>query len=89
MPRHVRIEFAGAMYHVMARGDHREAIVNDDEDRGTFLRTLGEACKRSGFRIHAHVLMTNHYHLLLETPGKRGQPFNIDIFSESLRKRKR
>lgn len=68
MPRHVRIEYAGAMYHVMARGDRREAIVSDDEDRRTFMRTLGEACKRSGFRVHAYVLMTNHYHLLLETP---------------------
>lgn len=68
MPRHVRIEFAGAMYHVMARGDRQEAIVRDDEDRRTFLRTLGEACKRSGFRVHAYVLMSNHYHLLLETP---------------------
>ena len=68
MPRHVRVEYAGAMYHVMARGDRREAIVKDDEDRRTFMRTLGEACKRSGFRVHAYVLMTNHYHLLLETP---------------------
>lgn len=68
MPRQVRIEFAGGMYHVMARGDRREAIVRDDEDRRTFLRTLGEACKRTGFRVHAYVLMTNHYHLLLETP---------------------
>ena len=42
MPRQVRIEFAGAMYHVMTRGDRREAIVQDDEDRGAFLRTLGE-----------------------------------------------
>jgi len=68
MPRQVRIEFAGAMYHVMARGDHREAIVRDDKDRKTFLRTLGEACGRTGFRIHAYVLMGNHYHLLVETP---------------------
>ena len=68
MPRHVRIEYAGAMYHVMARGDRREEIVKDDEDRRTFLRTLGEGCKRSGFRVHAYVLMSNHYHLLLETP---------------------
>ena len=60
MPRQVRIEFAGAMYHVMARGDRREAIVQDDEDRGTFLRTLGEACERSGIQVHAYVLMTNH-----------------------------
>lgn len=56
------------MYHVMARGDRREAIVRDDGDRFTFLRTLGEACRRTGFRVHAYVLMTNHYHLLLETP---------------------
>ena len=68
MPRQVRIEFAGAMYHVMARGDRREAIVKDEEDRRTFVRTLGEAAERAGFRVHAWVLMSNHYHLLLETP---------------------
>jgi REP element-mobilizing transposase RayT len=56
------------MYHVMARGNRRADIVFDDEDRKTFLRTLGEVCKRAGFRIHAYVLMSNHYHLLLETP---------------------
>ena len=43
MPRQVRIEFEGAMDHVMARGDRREAIVSDDGDRRTFVRTLGEA----------------------------------------------
>ena len=68
MPRQVRIEYPGAYYHVMARGDRREAIVKDDEDRKTFVRTLGEASERAGFRIHAWVLMTNHYHLLVETP---------------------
>ena len=56
------------MYHVMARGDRRENIVDDDQDRETFVRTLGEACEKSGFRILAYVLMSNHYHLLLETP---------------------
>ena len=68
MARAVRVEFAGAFYHVMARGDRQEAIVRDDADRATFLRTLGAASERSGFRIHAFVLMRNHYHLLLETP---------------------
>ena len=68
MPRQVRIEYAGAFYHVMARGNRRGDIVFDDEDRKTFLRTLGEVCKRAGFRIHAYALMSNHYHLLLETP---------------------
>jgi REP-associated tyrosine transposase len=68
MARQVRIEFPGAIYHVMARGDRRELIVRDDEDRRSFVRTLGEGCERAGFRVHAWVLMSNHYHLLLETP---------------------
>ncbi|MEI7866202.1 MAG: transposase, partial [Chthoniobacterales bacterium] len=68
MPRQASIEFAGAMYHVMARGNRRAAIVQDDQDRVTFLRTLAEACERTGFRLHAYVLMTNHYDLLVETP---------------------
>ncbi len=57
MPRQVSIEFAGAMYHVMARGNRRKPIVQDDQDRVTFLRTLAEACERTGFRVHAYVLM--------------------------------
>ena len=68
MPRQVRIEYAGAMYHVMARGNRRGDIIFDGEDRKTFVRTLGEVSKRAGFRIHAYVLMNNHYHILLETP---------------------
>lgn len=68
MPRQVRIEYEGALYHVMARGNRRGDIVFDDEDRKTFLRTLGEVSKRAGFRVHAFALMSNHYHLLLETP---------------------
>ena len=68
MPRQVRIEYEGAIYHVMCRGDRREAIFFDDEDRRRFLRTLEEAIGKSGWRLHAYVLMTNHYHLLLETP---------------------
>lgn len=68
MPRQVRIEYEGAFYHVMARGNRRADIVFDDEDRRTFLKTLGEVCKRAGFKVHAFALMVNHYHLLLETP---------------------
>ena len=69
MPRSPRIEFAGAVYHVMCRGDHREAIFKGDEDRLLFLETLGQVCERAGWRIHGYVLMPNHYHLLLETPS--------------------
>ena len=68
MPRQVRIEFPGATYHVMCRGDRREAIFEDDTDRECFIETLSEAVQRAGWRLHAYVLMGNHYHLLLETP---------------------
>ena len=68
MARKMRVEFDGAIYHVMCRGDRRQAIFLDDEDRRRFLRTLGEACERTGWRVHAYVLMSNHYHWLLETP---------------------
>jgi REP element-mobilizing transposase RayT len=68
MPRPLRVEFAGAIYHLMSRGDHREAIFRDDEDRQTFLRTLGEACEKTGWQVHAHCLMGNHFHLVTETP---------------------
>ncbi len=68
MPRAVRIEYAGALYHVLCRGDRREAIFEDDKDRLVFLKTLGEVCERTGWRIASYVLMSNHYHLLLETP---------------------
>ena len=68
MARKARVEFGGAIYHVLDRGDRREAIFCDDADRERFLATLGEACGRTGWRVHAWVLMSNHYHLLLETP---------------------
>ena len=68
MARKARVEFVGAVYHVLDRGDRREAIFADDADRGTFLRTLGEVCRRTGWQVHAYVLMSNHYHLLVETP---------------------
>src|ERR1700704_5239090 len=68
MPRSIRIEYAGANYHVMARGNRRKEIFRDDDDRRFFLKALGEACGMTGWRVHAWVLMRNHYHLLVETP---------------------
>lgn len=68
MPRSIRVEYEGAVYHVMCRGDRRQAIFRDEADRACFLETLSEACERTGFAIHSYVLMSNHYHLLLETP---------------------
>ncbi len=68
MARKVRIQYPDAVYHVMSRGDQREDIFRSDWDRYRFLDTLEEACDRSGFFVHSYVLMSNHYHLLLETP---------------------
>jgi putative transposase len=68
MARQIRIEYEGAFYHVMARGNRREKIYRDEEDRGFFMKTLDEVCKMTGWRVHAWVLMSNHYHLLIETP---------------------
>ncbi len=68
MPRPLRIQYAGARYHVMSRGDRREAIFYDDADRVEFLRTLGQACQKTGWQVHAYCLMSNHFHLVVETP---------------------
>lgn len=68
MSRPLRLEFPHALYHVTARGDRREAIYEDDADRRLFLDILGEAVADFNWLLHAYCLMTNHYHLLLETP---------------------
>jgi REP element-mobilizing transposase RayT len=66
MPRALRIEYEGAIYHVMNRGDRREDIFLGDEDRRLFLKTLEEACGKSRWQVHAYCLMSNHFHLVLE-----------------------
>ena len=68
MARPLGIEFGGAIYHVMARGNQGQRICVDDRDRDMWLATVREAWRRTAWRIHAWVLMSNHYHLLLETP---------------------
>src|ERR1035437_537040 len=69
MPRAMRVEYPGAIYHVMDRGDRREDIFVDDVDRQDFLKTLAEAGQETGWQIHAYCLMRNHFHLVLETPN--------------------
>ena len=68
MARQIRVEYAGAIYHVMNRGDRREPIFKDDEDRSSFLAALGEVCGKTGWQVHALCLMLNHFHLVVETP---------------------
>ncbi len=68
MGRKLRVQYPGAIYHVMNRGDRREPIFQDDLDRQRFLQTLAEACAKTDWQMHAWCLMGNHFHLVLETP---------------------
>jgi len=68
MARPIRIEFSGALYHVTARGDRREAIYEHDADRSGFLEVLGQVVTDFNWICNAYCLMTNHYHLVIETP---------------------
>ena len=68
MARPLRIERPGGRYHVTARGNERKAIYRVDGDRAHFLELLAQATEQLGIRVHAYVLMDNHYHLLIETP---------------------
>jgi putative transposase len=68
MARKVRVEYPGAIYHVLSRGDRREDIFLDDTDRNQFLVTLDEVCLKTGWQVHAYCLMRNHFHLVIETP---------------------
>jgi len=68
MARPLRIQFPGALYHVMSRGNERRAIVRDDADRQRRLDWLCRTVETCGWRLHAFVLMTNHDHLFVQTP---------------------
>lgn len=68
MARPLRLEFPHAVYHLTSRGNARQRIVRDDGDRQQFLTILGHVIDRFGWHCHAYCLMTNHYHLLIETP---------------------
>jgi putative transposase len=68
MARPLRLEFAGALYHLTARGNARGEIFLDDADRLLFLERLGKEIEQQGWRCYAYCLMGNHYHLLMETP---------------------
>jgi REP element-mobilizing transposase RayT len=68
MARQVRIEYPGAVYHVMSRGDRREPIFHGEADYELFLRTLEGACQKALWQVHAYGLLPNHFHLVIETP---------------------
>lgn len=67
MSRPLRLELAGGIYHIMSRGDRREDIYVDDSDRDQWLALFGQVCKRFNWRCYAYVLMSNYYHIVVET----------------------
>ncbi len=69
MARKLRIEFAGAKYHVINRGNYRSHVFAQGGAKQAFLACLGEAAAKAGWVVHAYILMSNHYHLVVETPG--------------------
>ena len=69
MPRKLRIEYPGAIYHVMSRANGKGNIYETGVDRQDFVKTLAETCSKTGFQVHAYCLMRNHFHLVVETPN--------------------
>lgn len=92
MARPLRIEYAGAVYHVTARGNARKKVFLDDTDRAEFLATLGWVVERFGWICYAYCLMDNHYHLLIETPQpnlSRGMRQLNGVFTQRFNRRHR
>jgi REP element-mobilizing transposase RayT len=90
MARPLRLEFPGALYHVTSRGNARTAVFLDDADRLHFLDDLADAVERHGWLCHAYCLMTDHYHLLIETPAgglSRGMQFLNGVYSQRFNRR--
>ncbi len=68
MSRKLRLEYAGAIYHVISRGNYRADVFRSDKTKAAFLRCLDEVCQKADWIVHAWAMMSNHYHLCLETP---------------------
>ncbi len=92
MARPLRIEYENALYHVTSRGNAGQEIFADDADRHAFLEILGDAVERFAWVCHAYCLMTNHYHLLLETPDanlSRGMRHLNGVYTQRFNRRHR
>ncbi len=68
MARKLRVQYEGALYHITARGVEQRVIFDDDKDREHFIGSIANGVKEYGVRLYLYCLMTNHFHLLLETP---------------------
>ncbi len=90
MARPLRLEFAGALYHVTSRGDRQEDIYDDDDDRQVFLSVMASVCESCNWICHAYCLMSNHYHLLVETPDanlSRGMRQLNGVYTQTFNRR--
>jgi len=83
MARALRIVYEGAFYHITARGNERKNIFLSPKDFEKFLSCLIDAIHKYGILLHAYVLMSNHYHLLVETPKA-----NLSTFMHGLSRRR-
>jgi REP element-mobilizing transposase RayT len=68
MPRKQRIEYPGAVYHIISRGNYRKDLFTHEKTAEAFERTIYEAAERCGWKLYGYVIMSNHYHLAIETP---------------------
>ncbi len=92
MSRPLRLEFAGALYHLTARGDRRERIFLDDQDRLLFIDLLAKEVRQHRWLLYAFCLMDNHYHLLVETPEPnlvRGMRRLNGVYTQAFNRRHR
>ena len=92
MARPLRLEFPGALYHLTARGNARQPIYRDDTDRRDFLELCGAVCDRFHWQAHAYCLMSNHYHLVIETPEAnlaRGMRQLNGVYTQAFNRRHR
>lgn len=92
MSRPLRLEFSGALYHITSRGNERKNIYQDEDDFKSFLQILNDVCQRYNWVIHAYCLMTNHYHLLVETPDanlSKGMRQLNGVFTQTINRRHR
>ena len=90
MARKLRIQYPGAIYHVMNRGDHQETIFCDEDDRKLFLATLAEGCAKTAFQIQSFCLMSNHFHLVVETPNANlveGMKWLLGVYTSRFNRR--
>ena len=90
MSRPLRLEFPGALYHITSRGNARQAVFHDDADRARFLSLLAREIFQQGWRCHAYCLMTNHFHLVVETPRQglaRGMQRLNGVYGQSFNRR--